>query len=43
MRYGIRWGERQRVYPQDFLLHEHFDNKLDSPGASIYHNASHLS
>jgi len=34
------WGERQRVFPQDFLLHEHFDNELDSPESP---HALHLS
>jgi len=33
-------GGKDRVFPQDFLLHEHFDDKLDSPES---HNASHLS
>jgi len=36
-------GERQRVFPQDFLLHEQFDNKIDSPESLIDYNASNLS
>jgi len=26
MHYGIGWRKRLRVFPQDFLLHEHFNN-----------------